>query len=86
MRYEKPGWTGYEKPGFDWRNVVGWMIVHWRITLLALLIAAGALYNAVHVSESEHPRSGYYDTGETITTSDCRDQGGTVLDDVCYAP
>jgi hypothetical protein len=63
-------------------RVIAWGIRHWFLVLLLI----GVVYALVHVPESEHPRSGYYDTGKTGTTQECIDQGGEVVDDVCYIP
>jgi hypothetical protein len=63
-------------------GILIWGVRHWFLVLVVI----GALYGLVHVAESEHPRSGYVDTGETLTPQQCIDQGGDVVDDVCYGP
>lgn len=69
------------------RNVVSVVLMvlllavrYWWVTLLVI----GALYGGFHVSESEEPRPGYVDTGETVTSQECLDRGGELVDDVCY--
>jgi hypothetical protein len=61
---------------------VMWCIRHW---FLVLILVGGLIY-AVVPHESDHPRSGYVDTGKTVTTSQCEAEGGTVVGDVCYGP
>jgi len=65
-----------------WVLVLAWCIRHW----LLVLILVGALIYAVIPHESDHPRPGYVKTGDTVTEQGCRDEGGTIVDDVCYAP
>ena len=60
------------------------MKIRWLV--IGVLLVIGLIYNAVHKSESEDPRPGYYDTGQTLTQDECLDQGGQAVDDVCYVP
>jgi hypothetical protein len=62
--------------------VVVYAIRYWFVTLVLI----GLIISAVTKFESEDPRPGYVDSGETLTTSECDDLGGEVVGDVCYTP
>lgn len=54
--------------------------------VFVILLVVGLILNACETKESEQPRSGYYDTGQTGTADECQQQGGSVVGDVCYLP
>jgi hypothetical protein len=57
-----------------------------KLLVVFLIVVAALIYNAVHVDESEDPRPGYVDTGQTLTSDECLDRGGEIVGDVCYTP
>jgi hypothetical protein len=78
--YEKPV---QRPPG--WLVFVVWCIRHWFLVLIAAALIFGAVQSFLP-QESDNPRPGYVDTGETVTNQECADRGGTVVGDVCYGP
>jgi hypothetical protein len=60
-------------------------LIAWGVVVSAVVVIAIAASPFIE-RESDHLRQGYYDTGETGTAQDCVDQGGKIVDDVCYLP
>lgn len=68
-----------------WVDFVAWCIRHWILVLVLVVVVIG-IVSAIIPNESDHPRSGYVDTGEQVTEQQCLDQGGQPVGDVCYGP
>jgi len=68
------------------KNLLELMVHHPIRTLIVIFALVAGIYGLVHTPESEHPRSGYIKTGRQVTEQQCTDEGGTVVDDVCYTP
>lgn len=68
-----------------WVDVLAWCIRHWFLVLVLVALLWGAI-SAIIPNESDHPRSGYSPSGRQVTEQECRDEGGQVVGDVCYAP
>lgn len=54
--------------------------------IVVVLFVVVGIIAAFTTSESEDPRPGSVDTGETLTRTQCLDRGGEIVGDVCYLP